>query len=283
MDRPCNAPKPEKERIKKAPIKRVYLENPDVEAFQPAVRAIEEADIIILSPGGFYTSIIATLLVPGIRDAIARSAGATVYVSNVTTQSGQTDDYTLEKTLEVLSTYLGANAIDYVIANNTHPPEDVLAPYVERGEELLLPTPEMVASKHPVLLQGQTFQEDLVAGHVAREWKKAPCSSTAAVELLLFSTPSLTKKWRATVSTSKLTRPPVQLYRVQRFRNVCGDRPSPHRRQCWVYLQPQRCWHPFFVGKFTNAGAFASVVNIKFGLAQERERHVHISSTLASS
>ncbi|KAL3671498.1 hypothetical protein V7S43_003420 [Phytophthora oleae] len=171
---PATPPKPEKVKIKKAPIKRVFLENSNVEAFRPAVRAIEEADIIILSPGGFYSSIIATLLVPGIRDAIARSAGATVYVSNVTTQNGQTDGYTLEKTLEVLSTYLGANAIDYVIANNTHPPEDVLAPYVERGEELLLPTSEMAASRHPVLLQGQTFQEDLVAGHVACEWKKAP-------------------------------------------------------------------------------------------------------------
>ncbi|CAH0475867.1 unnamed protein product [Peronospora belbahrii] len=142
-----------KKKIKKAPIKRVYLENPNVEAFQPAVRAIEEADIIILSPGGFYTSIVATLLVPG---------------------NGQTDGYTLEKTLEVLSTYIGASAIDYVIANNTFPPQDVLAPYVERGEELLLPTPEIVARKHPILLQGQTFQEDLVAGYVAREWNKTP-------------------------------------------------------------------------------------------------------------
>ncbi|KAI9989697.1 hypothetical protein PInf_019982 [Phytophthora infestans] len=171
---PATPPKPE-EKIKKAPIKRVYLENQNVEAFQPAVQAIEDADIIILSPGGFYTSIISTLLVPGIRDAIARSAGATVYVSNVTTQNGQTDGYTLEKTLDVLSTYLGANAIDYVIANNTQPPEDVLAPYVERGEDLLLPTHDMAASKHPVLLQGQTFQEDLVAGHVTREWKKHRC------------------------------------------------------------------------------------------------------------
>ena len=161
-------------KIKKAPIKRVYLENPSVQAFQPAVRAIQEADIIILSPGGFYTSIIATLLVPGIRDSIARSSGAVVYVSNITTQNGQTDGYTLEKTLEVLSTYLGANVVDYVIANNAFPPEDVLVPYLERGEELLLPTPEIAAREHPVLLQGQTFQEDLVAGQVPREWKKAP-------------------------------------------------------------------------------------------------------------
>ncbi|RLN78091.1 hypothetical protein BBJ28_00005264 [Nothophytophthora sp. Chile5] len=173
---PPTPPKAEQQqqKVKKAPIKRVFLENPDVQAFQPAVRAIEEADIIVLSPGGFYTSIIATLLVPGIRDAIARSAGATVYVSNVTTQSGQTDGYTLSDTLDVLSTYLGANAIDYVIANNAQPPEDVLAPYVERGEQLLLPTPAMAASNHPVLLQGQTFQEDLVAGRVAREWQKTP-------------------------------------------------------------------------------------------------------------
>ncbi|KAI9915273.1 hypothetical protein PsorP6_008148 [Peronosclerospora sorghi] len=162
------------EKIKKAPIKRVYLENPNVEAFEPAVRAIGEADIIILSPGGFYTSIIATLLVPGIRDAIVRSAGATVYVSNVTTQIGQTDGYTFEKTLEVLYSYLGASAIDYVIANNTIPPDDVLAPYIERGEELLLPTPEMAASQHPILLQGPTFQEDLVPGQVPREWEKTP-------------------------------------------------------------------------------------------------------------
>ncbi|KAF4320735.1 hypothetical protein BBO99_00001377 [Phytophthora kernoviae] len=188
---PSTPPKPENQqgREKKAPIKRVYLQNPDVQAFEPAVRAIEDADIIVLSPGGFYTSIIATLLVPGIRDAIARSAGATVYVSNVTTQNGQTDGYTLGKTLEVLSTYLGANAIDYVIANNAQPPEDVLAPYVERGEQLLLPTPEMIASKHPVLLQGQTFQEDLVAGHVAREWRKTPMlkHSGARVAAILYT------------------------------------------------------------------------------------------------
>uniref|UniRef100_K3WGR2 Gluconeogenesis factor n=1 Tax=Globisporangium ultimum (strain ATCC 200006 / CBS 805.95 / DAOM BR144) TaxID=431595 RepID=K3WGR2_GLOUD len=155
---------------KKPPIKRVFLENNNVSAFLPAVKAIESADIIVLSPGGFYTSIISPLLVPGIRDAIRRSAGATVYISNVATQCGQTDGYTLADTIDVLATYLGENAIDYVIANNAVPQSDVLAPYFARGEELLLPTPEMAEHSKPVLLQGKTFQET----DMQKEWNKTP-------------------------------------------------------------------------------------------------------------
>lgn len=159
------------EERKKAPIKRVFLENENVSAFLPAVKAIENADIIVLSPGGFYTSIISTLLVPGIRDAIQRSAGATVYISNVATQCGQTDGYTLRDTVEILGKYLGENAIDYVIANNAIPQSDALAPYFARGEQLLLPTSDMVEKAKPVLLQGKTFEEVNAA---EGEWKKTP-------------------------------------------------------------------------------------------------------------
>lgn len=156
---------------RKAAIKRVFLEKPDVEAFLPAVRAIEDADIIVLSPGGFYTSIIAPLLVPGIRDAIKRSAGATVYISNVATQCGQTDGYTLGKTLDQLYTYLGAHAIDYVIANNVSPPAHVVEQFFARGEQLLLPDEELIESTHPVLLHGKTFQ-DVPPASDNREWNK---------------------------------------------------------------------------------------------------------------
>lgn len=159
----------------KAPIKRVFLANEHVAAFLPAVKAIESADIIVLSPGGFYTSIIATLLVPGIRDAIRRSAGATVYISNVATQCGQTDGYTLSDTVDILGAYLGDHAIDYVVANNAVPHSAALAPYFARGEQLLLPTREMAARPKPVLLQGRTFEEvesSSSNGTVAAEWNK---------------------------------------------------------------------------------------------------------------
>ncbi|TMW56543.1 hypothetical protein Poli38472_006553 [Pythium oligandrum] len=159
---------------RKPPIKRVFLEKENVDAFLPAVRAIENADIILLSPGGFYTSIISTLLVPGIRDAIRRSTGATVYISNVATQCGQTDGLTLEDTLDVLYQYLGDNSIDYVIANNAEPSEEVMKSYFSRGETLLLPTPDMLNRSHPIVLQGKTF-EDIEDGSLAvkKEWNKA--------------------------------------------------------------------------------------------------------------
>ncbi|DAZ92796.1 TPA: hypothetical protein N0F65_005800 [Lagenidium giganteum] len=158
---------------KKAPIKRAFLQNENVEAFLPAIKAIENADIIVLSPGGFYTSIIATLLVPGIRDAIKRSAGATVYISNVATQTGQTDGYTLADSVQLLYKYLGDNSIDYIVANNAEPPAEAMEWYFARGEQLMLPTKEMIEARRPRLLQGKTF-EDIEANGITKEWDKTP-------------------------------------------------------------------------------------------------------------
>ncbi|KAH9140293.1 hypothetical protein AeRB84_015430 [Aphanomyces euteiches] len=152
---------------KSAPIESVFLDNDDVTAYPAAIEAINQADIILISPGGFYTSIISTLLVPGIKEAIAKSSGAVVYISNVATQNGQSDGYTLPQTLEILSKYLGPDAIDYVIANNAVPAS---LPF-QHGETLLLPTPEMEAAERPILVQGRAFS-DMSAFEV--EWKKVP-------------------------------------------------------------------------------------------------------------
>lgn len=172
---PLTEPDADGVQQRKPPIKRVFLQKQDVDAFLPAVRAIENADLIVISPGGFYTSIISTLLVPGIRDAIRRSAGATVYISNVATQCGQTDGMTLDDTINVLNEYLGGNSIDYVIANNVAPPQEVMESYLSRGETLLLPTEELLRRQQPIILQGKTF-EDVEDGKftMKTEWDKAP-------------------------------------------------------------------------------------------------------------
>ncbi|KAF0709590.1 Aste57867_5815 [Aphanomyces stellatus] len=152
---------------KVAPIDHVFLDNPNVTAYPGAIEAIENADIILISPGGFFTSIIATLLVPGIKEAIGRSSGAVVYISNVATQYGQSDGFTLPQTLEILSQYLGHDVVDYVIANNAIP---ATLPF-QHGETLLLPTHEMEAAERPILVQGRAFS-DMSAFDV--EWKKMP-------------------------------------------------------------------------------------------------------------
>ncbi|RQM27587.1 hypothetical protein B5M09_006717, partial [Aphanomyces astaci] len=142
---------------KAAPIRHVFLENASVTAYPAAIAAIEAADIILISPGGFYTSIIATLL----------ARGAVVYISNVATQTGQSDGYTLPQTLSILAEYLGDDVVDYVIANNAIPST---LPF-EHGETLLLPTRDMEAAERPILVQGRAFT-DMSAFDV--EWKKVP-------------------------------------------------------------------------------------------------------------
>jgi uncharacterized cofD-like protein len=134
----------------KAPIRRVFLghEEPEsgrsesqghkkvvpntgVRAHEAALAAINDADFIILSPGSFYTSIIANLIVPGIAEAIMSSRGKVVYIANLTTQPGQTDGLDFEAHLGRLSSYLMTRdegrceaagddiwtPFDYVIAN----------------------------------------------------------------------------------------------------------------------------------------------------------------------
>jgi uncharacterized cofD-like protein len=101
-----------------APIKRAYLRPSDAAAFPEALKAIAEADLIILGPGSLYTSIMPNLLVEGIASAIRRAKGAKLYVCNVATQPGETDGYNLSKHVESLESHVGKGLFSYVLAND---------------------------------------------------------------------------------------------------------------------------------------------------------------------
>ena len=105
--------------IGKAKINKVYL---DKKAYaNPAVlEAIKGADLIVLGPGSLYTSIISNLLVDGVADAIVKSKAKKVYVCNIMTQAGQTDDFTSSTHVSELVTYLGADCLDYVLVNSNN-------------------------------------------------------------------------------------------------------------------------------------------------------------------
>jgi len=74
-------------------IKRVSLDPPDPKPDEDAVAAIGAADQIILGPGSLYTSVLAALAVPGIRDAVSRSTAPVVYVCNLRPQVPETDGF----------------------------------------------------------------------------------------------------------------------------------------------------------------------------------------------
>jgi uncharacterized cofD-like protein len=105
------------------PIERVYLEPSSVPAFPPVLRAILDADLIVIGPGSLFTSVMPNLLVEDIGRAIRASNALTIYVCNVATQPGETDDFTVGDHVQVIERHVGLGLFSYVLANNNldHP------------------------------------------------------------------------------------------------------------------------------------------------------------------
>jgi uncharacterized cofD-like protein len=99
-------------------VDRVWLTPEDVVACEDAPRAIGEADLIVIGPGSLYTSILPSLLVKEIFDAIHTSAALRVFVCNVATQSGETQGYDLADHLAAVERHTSSGLLDVVLANN---------------------------------------------------------------------------------------------------------------------------------------------------------------------
>ena len=99
-------------------IARVYLDPENVPAYPGAVRAILDADLIIAGPGSLYTSVLPNLLVQDIQRALHASPALKVYVCNVATQPGETNDFSVEDHWDALAQHVGAEIFTRVIAND---------------------------------------------------------------------------------------------------------------------------------------------------------------------
>lgn len=114
-------------------IKRVFLEPQDVEPLPEAVEAIEQADAILIGPGSLYTSIMPNLIVPKLAQAIVESEAVKLFVCNVMTQPGETDNYSVSDHLDAIYDHIGHHLFDYVIVNNGEIPPHVESKYAEIG------------------------------------------------------------------------------------------------------------------------------------------------------
>ncbi len=92
---------------------------PKASANPRALRAIKEADLVVLGPGDLYTSIICNLVVEGVATAIRKSPAKKVYVLNLMTRFGQTNNFTASDHLKELEKYLGRGVIDVCLVNKT--------------------------------------------------------------------------------------------------------------------------------------------------------------------
>ncbi len=100
-------------------IREVYLTKKNVAAYQSAVSAINEADMIVLGPGSLYTSVIPNLLIPEIRRAIiANQEAVKVFVVNCSTERGETENYTIEDHIRAIEHHAGKRMFNYCLVNN---------------------------------------------------------------------------------------------------------------------------------------------------------------------
>jgi len=104
-------------------------------ALPESIKAIKSADCIVLGPGSLYTSIIPNLLVPEIRDAIANARVPRIYVCNIMTQPGETDNYTVSDHIKAIERVCDQKMFDLVIVNQQPLSPQALVKYAQEGSD----------------------------------------------------------------------------------------------------------------------------------------------------
>ena len=123
-------------------LERVWITPDDVAASIDAIAAIGEADLIVLGPGSLYTSVLPSLLLPQIRDAVVAAPALRVYVCNVATQEAETSGYDLADHVTALVEHTDPGLVDVVLANNRF---EARVPDVWRAEAVRLTWPPPAA------------------------------------------------------------------------------------------------------------------------------------------
>ena len=130
-----NIPEKTSETISK--INRIFINPSNCKPSPGVIEAINEADAIIIGPGSLYTDVIPNLLVKGVAKAIKESKGFKIYVSNLMTEPGQTDDYTLSEHIKAINEHVGKGVIEYCIYDTGEIIPEYIRKYNMEGREIV--------------------------------------------------------------------------------------------------------------------------------------------------
>lgn len=111
----------------------VFLE-PYAKANPHALNEIMNADLIVIGPGGLYTSLIPNFLVEGVSEALRKTSAKKVFVVNLMNRKGQTTNFTVKSHIKELEKFIGEDVFDYIIVNNQKPSKHLIERYAEEGE-----------------------------------------------------------------------------------------------------------------------------------------------------
>ena len=120
-------------------INRIFISPTNCSPAPGVIDAIKEADAIVIGPGSLYTNVIPNLLIKGIAKAIRESDAMKIYVSNIMTELGQTDEYTLSDHIKAINDYVGMGIIDYCIYDTGEIVPEFIKKYNLKGSDIVLP------------------------------------------------------------------------------------------------------------------------------------------------
>lgn len=128
---------PEIVNDKMTKINRVFLKPSNCKPAPGVLEAIKEADSIIIGPGSLYTNVIPNLLVNGVAKAIKESKAIKIYVNNIMTEPGQTDDYSVQDHIKAIIDHCGDGLIDYCIYDTGEVIPEYIKMYNKEGADLV--------------------------------------------------------------------------------------------------------------------------------------------------
>ena len=148
-------------------IKNVYYKNhPNIN--EDVINAIKEADLVLLSMGSIFTSIIPNLLCSEVIDTLDSSNVPIMYTCNIMTQPGETDNLTVSEHLDIINKYLGRRKVDVVVANDGKISDEMITKYetLEQKDPVILDKDKLkgvkVISNNYITIDNEHLRHDTI-------------------------------------------------------------------------------------------------------------------------
>ena len=134
-------------------INRIFINPSNCKPAPGVIEAIQKADAIVIGPGSLYTNVIPNLLVKGVAKAIKENKGFKIYVSNIMTEPGQTDNYSLSDHIRAIVEHAGKGILDYCIYDTGEIVPEFVRKYNKDGQDLVEQDTENVKQLGVKLIQ----------------------------------------------------------------------------------------------------------------------------------
>ena len=118
-------------------INRIFISPTNCKPAPGVIEAIQEAEAIIIGPGSLYTNVLPNLLVKKVSKAIKESKAVKMYVSNIMTEFGQTDNYTLADHIKAIQDHVGKGVFDYCLVDTGEVVPEYVRRYNKKGSEIV--------------------------------------------------------------------------------------------------------------------------------------------------